>query len=65
MYHSRMIENATNVPFPAFTGERIYMRKIFKDKKLPDDLRRWQKSWESIQLHCVIISGQVGRTKEH
>jgi hypothetical protein len=30
------------VNFPEFTGERIYMREIFKDRPLPRDLKRWQ-----------------------
>lgn len=30
------------VSFPEFTGERIYMEKFFKDKGLPEHLKRWQ-----------------------
>lgn len=30
------------VEFPAFTGERVYMLEIFKDKPLPESLARWE-----------------------
>lgn len=30
------------VEFPAFTGERVYMLEIFKDKPLPETLKRWE-----------------------
>lgn len=31
-----------DVTFPEFTGERIYMKKFYKNKGLPNEYKRWQ-----------------------
>ncbi|MEY2854611.1 MAG: hypothetical protein RL030_1743 [Pseudomonadota bacterium] len=46
------------VPFPAFTGERIYMREFTKAAGLPPDLRRWQDTVDAM-LDGVDTSGPI------
>lgn len=48
-------QQASRVPFPEFTGERVYMRK-FVDGVLPPDLARWQRT-VSAMLDGVRYSG--------
>lgn len=37
-----IVKELGQVEFPAFTGERVYMLEIFKDKPLPEPLARWE-----------------------
>jgi len=46
------------VPFPAFTGERVYMREFTKAAGLPPDLVRWQDTVDAM-LDGVDTSGPV------
>lgn len=46
------------VPFPAFTGERIYMREFTKAAGLPPDLARWQDTVDAM-LDGVDASGPI------
>ena len=46
------------VPFPAFTGERVYMREFTKAAGLPPDLRRWQDTVDAM-LDGVDTSGPI------
>lgn len=38
----------TTVPFPAFTGERVYMLEFTKAQGLPHELRRWQPTVDAM-----------------
>lgn len=42
------VQQRGRVPFPAFTGERIYMREFTKAAGLPTDLRRWQETVDAM-----------------
>ena len=46
------------VPFPVFTGERVYMREFTKAAGLPPELRRWQDTVDAM-LDGVDASGPV------
>ena len=46
------------VPFPAFTGERVYMREFTKASGLPADLTRWQDTVDAM-LDGVDTSGPI------
>lgn len=46
------------VPFPAFTGERVYMREFAKTAGLPADLTRWQDTVDAM-LDGVNASGPI------
>jgi hypothetical protein len=47
------------VPFPAFTGERVYMREFTKAAGLPPDLLRWQDTVDAmldgVDTRCPIF----------
>lgn len=36
------------IPFPEMRGERIYMREVFKHQPLPDDIARWQPTFDAL-----------------
>jgi hypothetical protein len=36
------------VPFPAYTGERVYMEEFYPSKGLPDHLKRWQPTVDAM-----------------
>jgi hypothetical protein len=44
--------------FPEHTGERIYMREIFKHKNLPFDLQRWQPTVDAM-LQNIDVAGPI------
>lgn len=46
------------VPFPEFTGERVYMRAFNKAQGLPFDLRRWQPTVDAM-LDGVDVAGPI------
>lgn len=46
------------VSFPAFTGERIYMREFYRHSGLSDDLRRWQSTVDAM-LDGVDADGPI------
>lgn len=46
------------VSFPAFTGERIYMREFRKESGLPADLVRWQPTVDAM-LDGVDAAGPI------
>lgn len=46
------------VPFPEFTGERVYMREFTKAAGLPPDLARWQDTVDAM-LDGVDTSGPI------
>jgi hypothetical protein len=48
----------SRVPFPAFTGERVYMRRFERGEPLPVDLRRWQSTVD-VMLDGVDSAGPV------
>ncbi len=52
------VQQRGQVPFPAFTGERVYMREFTKAAGLPPDLRRWQDTVDAM-LDGVDTSGPI------
>lgn len=46
------------VEFPAFTGERIYMREFRKQRGLPSDLMRWQPTVDAM-LEGIDVDGPI------
>lgn len=52
------VQQRGQVPFPAFTGERVYMREFTKAAGLPPDLRRWQDTVDAM-LDGVDASGPI------
>lgn len=52
------LQQRARVPFPSFTGERIYMREFTIKTGLPPELRRWQPTVEAM-LDGVEVSGPV------
>lgn len=46
------------VPFPEFSGERVYMRPFHKARGLPFDLRRWQPTVDAM-LQGVDVAGPI------
>lgn len=46
------------VPFPAFLGERVYMREFTKRDGLPADLQRWQETVDAM-LDDIDTDGPV------
>lgn len=48
MYRSVMTSNNTQVFFPEFKAERIYMQKFHKEEGLPEYLRRWQDTVDAM-----------------
>lgn len=53
-----VVEQRGAVVFPQFTGERVYMREIRKNRPLPQDLSRWQATVDSM-LDGVDTDGPV------
>jgi hypothetical protein len=43
-----IIQARSKVPFPAYQGERVYMRPFIKAQGLPFDLRRWQPTVDAM-----------------
>lgn len=52
------VQERGRVGFPAFTGERIYMREFTKAKGLPGDLARWQPTVDAM-LDGVETEGSI------
>jgi hypothetical protein len=55
---SSVVERRGPVDFPAFTGERVYMREFLPREGLPDDLRRWQATVDAM-LDGIDVAGPV------
>lgn len=53
-----IIQQRSAVSFPAFTGERVYMREFTKADGLPEDLRRWQPTVDAM-LDGIDVAGPV------
>ena len=58
MLKTSALSRGARVPFPSFTGERIYMRKFNQDSGLPQDLRRWQDTVDAM-LQGVHAPGPI------
>lgn len=43
-----IVQQRGNVAFPKFMAERVYMREFYKDKGLPQDLKRWQNTVDAM-----------------
>ncbi len=52
------VRKGNQVTFPAFTGERVYMRKFMRGEPLPVDLARWQPTVNQMLRH-IVSSGPV------
>lgn len=48
MLHRSIIETRGDVAFPAWQGERVYMRPFLKADGLPQDLARWQPTVDAM-----------------
>lgn len=57
MYRSEIVKIGP-VPFPAFTGERVYMRGFTQSEGLPKDLERWQPTVDAM-LRDVDAPGRI------
>lgn len=53
-----ILEKRGAVTFPAFLGERVYMREFRKKDGLPADLARWQSTVDAM-LSGVDVAGPV------
>jgi hypothetical protein len=61
------------VTFPAFTGERIYMRPFKQRAGLPKDLRRWQETVDAMlgdlktegPIYLMVDQGRVVAGSAH
>lgn len=56
--HMSTVQQRGRVPFPAFTGDRVYMREFTKAAGLPADLARWQDTVDAM-LDGVDSSGSI------
>lgn len=56
--HISTVQQLGRVPFPAFTGERVYMREFTKRGGLPEDLSRWQPTVNAM-LDGVDATGSI------
>ena len=67
------IQQIGRVSFPAFTGERVYMREFTKAEGLPPDLRRWQDTVDAMlhevdapgSIYIMIDQGEVQQNQSH
>lgn len=50
------VEQRGRVPFPSFTGERIYMREFSRAQGLPENLARWQSTIDAMLLGVDVDS---------
>lgn len=53
-----IVQTIGAVNFPAFMGERVYMREFTKEKGLPQDLKRWQPTVDAM-LDGVDTDGPI------
>lgn len=68
-----IVQQRGSVPFPAFTGERVYMREFRKADGLPIDLRRWQPTVDAMlqgidtdtPIYIMIDQGRVMAGSSH
>lgn len=56
--HQSIVQTRGRVSFPAFTAERVYMRKFLPKEGLPADLKRWQPTVDAM-LQGVDAPGCV------
>ena len=52
------VSHIGNVEFPAFMGDKIYMRKFYKKDGLPKDISRWQAVVDGM-LESVKTEGPI------
>jgi len=52
------VQQLGKVPFPVYTGERVYMREFTKKTGLPKDLSRWQDTVDAM-LDKVDAPGSI------
>ena len=70
--HSRVVEIG-KVEFPAFLGERVYMREFRLETGLPTDLKRWQNTVDQMlvgvdtdePIYLMIDQGVVKANTSH
>jgi len=58
MQTSTVFQSNNLIPFPQFTGERVYMREFTKAAGLPPDLARWQDTVDAM-LDGADASGPI------
>ena len=67
------VQRRGRVPFPAFEGERVYMRPFIKASGLPSDLSRWQPTVDAmlagvetdLPIYLMVDQAFVRAGKEH
>lgn len=52
------VRQGGTVSFPAYTGERVYMREFTRERGLPPDLARWQSTVDAM-LEGVDAPGPI------
>lgn len=71
-YESRVVRGGA-VPFPVFTGERVYMRGFTQASGLPEDLARWQPTVDAMldgvdapgEIYLMVDQGRVAAGTSH
>lgn len=58
MIQHSIVQERSSVPFPAFTGERVYMQAFYKAQGLPPHLERWQNTVDAM-LEDVDTDGPI------
>lgn len=58
MVNQSIVQQRGQVAFPAFMGERVYMREFRKESGLPSDLSRWQPTIDAM-LDGVDTDGPI------
>ena len=56
--HQSIVHEGSQVKFPEFLAERVYMKEFFKESGLPNDLQRWQSTVNAM-LEGVDVDGPI------
>lgn len=73
MKHNSNVVAVGAVPFPVWTGERVYMKEFTKAEGLPPSLQRWQPTVDAMltgldapgQIYLMIDQGVVAPNATH
>lgn len=73
MKHQSIVQKFSQVPFPAFLAERVYMQEFTKSKGLPANLSRWQPTVDAMlqdvetdaPIYIMIDQGEVQAGESH
>lgn len=56
--HQSIVSEGSQVKFPEFLAERVYMKEFYKESGLPNDLQRWQSTVNAM-LEGVDVDGPI------